>query len=48
MMKYENAAWRESMRLKINYNNMMKSALIPTGSPRRRSRPCLLKARSRP
>ena len=31
MMKYESAAWHESMRLKINYNNMMKSALIPDG-----------------
>ena len=31
MKDYETAAWRESMRLKINYNNMMKSALIPDG-----------------
>ena len=31
MKLYETAAWRESMRLKINYNNMMKSALIPDG-----------------
>jgi hypothetical protein len=30
MMKHENVAWRESMRLKIS-NNMMKSALIPDG-----------------
>ena len=27
MKDYETAAWRESMRLKINYNNMMKSTL---------------------
>ena len=31
MKQYEMAAWRESMRLKINYNNMMQSALIPDG-----------------
>ena len=31
MKDYETAAWRESMRLKINYNNMMQSALIPDG-----------------
>ena len=31
MKNHETAAWRESMRLKINYNNMMKSALIPDG-----------------
>ena len=31
MKKYETAVWREGMRLKINYNNMMKSALIPDG-----------------
>ena len=31
MKDYETAAWRESMRLKINYNNMMKSTLIPDG-----------------
>ena len=31
MKDYETAAWRESMRLKINYNNMMKSAMIPDG-----------------
>ena len=31
MKDHETAAWRESMRLKINYNNMMKSALIPDG-----------------
>ena len=31
MKEYETAAWREGMRLKINYNNMMKSALIPDG-----------------
>ena len=31
MKEYESAAWREGMCLKINYNNMMKSALIPVG-----------------
>ena len=31
MKDYETAAWRESMRLKINYNNMMKSTLILDG-----------------
>ena len=31
MKDYETAAWRDGMRLKINYNNMMKSALIIDG-----------------
>ena len=35
MKDYETAAWRESMRLKINYNNMMQSALVPAASRRR-------------
>ena len=29
--EYENAVWRQGMRLKINYNNMMQSALVPDG-----------------
>ena len=31
MTNYVAAAWREGMHLKINYNNMMQSALIPDG-----------------
>lgn len=31
MKEYETAAWCDGMRLKINYNNTMKSALIPNG-----------------
>ena len=38
MMKHENIAWRESMRLKIS-NNMMKSALIPDGFTDRQAAP---------
>ncbi len=28
MKEHQTAAWRDAMRLKINYKNMMQSALI--------------------
>ena len=31
MKDYASPSWQQGMRLKINYNNMMKSALLPNG-----------------
>lgn len=34
MKDYQNPAWCQGMKLRINYNNMMKSALLPDGFTR--------------